>query len=81
MGDIQYIPELAQSIRQMYEGTRKKVLLFIDNAPSHPKNFRLSDVNVVLLLVNTISLLQPLDQGIIATIKNCQKHLLKAVLT
>ena len=60
----------------------RNVLLFVDNAPSHPKDFRLSIVKVVFLPANTTSLLQPLDQGIIATIKkNYRKRLQKAVLT
>ena len=60
----------------------KNVLPFVYNVPSHPKDFRLSNVKVVFLPVNTISLLQPLDQRIIAAIKkNYGKRLLKAVLT
>ncbi|XP_064647061.1 tigger transposable element-derived protein 6-like [Lineus longissimus] len=59
----------------------RHVLLFIDNAPSHPKYFSLSNVKIIFLPANTTSKLQPLDQGIIAAIKkNYRRRLLQAVL-
>lgn len=59
----------------------RHVLLFMDNAPSHPKDLRLSNVKVVPLPANTTSKLQPLDQGIIKTVKSrYRKRLLQAVL-
>ena len=50
-----------------------KVLLIVDNAPGHPclKN---PNIKVVFLPLNTTSLIQLLDQGIIATFK---KHFVK----
>ncbi|XP_064632735.1 tigger transposable element-derived protein 6-like [Lineus longissimus] len=59
----------------------RHVLLFIDNAPSHPKELGLSNVKIIFLPANTTSKLQPLDQGIIAAIKkNYRRRLLQAVL-
>lgn len=46
----------------------RKVLLFIDNAPSHP-SVQYSNVKVVFLPANTTSKCQPMDQGIIQTMK------------
>lgn len=47
-----------------------KVLLLIDNAPGHPQALSVNtDVEVMFLPPNTTSLLQPLDQGIIANFK------------
>ena len=61
---------------------KRQMLLFIDNAPSHPKDFWLSNVEAVFIPANTTSLLQCLDQGINAAIKkNYRKRLLKAVNT
>ncbi|GFS49758.1 tigger transposable element-derived protein 1 [Trichonephila clavipes] len=45
-----------------------KVLLIVDNAASHPQ-LEHPNVQLVFLPPNTISLIQPLDQGIIATFK------------
>ncbi|KAM4688516.1 tigger transposable element-derived protein 1-like [Discoglossus pictus] len=48
-----------------------KILLLLDNAPGHPTS--LDDlhpnVKVVFLPLNTTSLLQPMDQGVISTFK------------
>lgn len=48
-----------------------KCLLLIDNAPGHPATLTSQNPNVqvVFLPPNTTSLIQPLDQGIIATFK------------
>ncbi|GFU58330.1 tigger transposable element-derived protein 1 [Trichonephila clavipes] len=45
-----------------------KFLLIVDNAASHPQ-LEHPNVQLVFLLTNTTSLIQPLDQGIIATFK------------
>lgn len=48
-----------------------KVLLVLDNAPGHPPyldDFNLN-VKVVYLPSNTTSIIQPMDQGVIATFK------------
>ena len=54
-----------------------KLLLIVDNAPSHPD---LSDicenVKIIYLPANTTSLLQPMDMGIISIVKTNFKHLL-----
>lgn len=46
-----------------------KVLLLLDNAPSHSTDLSHSNVQIEFLPPNTTSLLQPLDQGIIAVFK------------
>ena len=46
----------------------RKVLLMLDDAPSHPKK-DLSNVKCLFLPANTTSVLQPLDQGIIQNVK------------
>ena len=59
----------------------RKVLLFIDNAPAHPVIENLSNVKVVFFPANATSLLQPLDAGIIRTVKAAyRKELLSFVV-
>lgn len=50
------------------KGLEYKILLLIDNAPGHP-TLEHDNVRVLFLPPNTTSLIQPLDQGIIATFK------------
>ena len=61
-----FIPEVEVYLKQ--KGLEFKVLLIVDNAPSHP-NLDHSNVNLVFLPPNTTSIIQPLDPGIIATFK------------
>lgn len=46
----------------------RKVLLFVDNAPTHSNN-KLMNVTVKYLLTDTTSYLQPMDHGIIQSLK------------
>ena len=47
---------------------RRKILMFVDNAPSHHK-MKLENVKLVFLPPNTTSKIQPMDQGIIQSMK------------
>lgn len=59
---------------------KRKILLFLDNASSHP-NLKLSNVQLVFLPPNTTSKTQPLDQGIINAIKvQYRKRVLKRLI-
>ena len=59
----------------------RKVLLFLDNATSHPK-LKLENVNIIFLPPNTTSLCQPLDQGIIQNFKVAyRKFLVRRLLS
>lgn len=48
---------------------KRKVVLFMDNATSHPPEMKLKHVKIILLPANTTSHCQPLDQGIIQNMK------------
>jgi hypothetical protein len=48
---------------------KRKFLLFVDNATSHPKDLKLKNIKIVFLPPNTTSIRQPLDQDIIKNFK------------
>ncbi|KAL4101250.1 hypothetical protein QTP88_021270 [Uroleucon formosanum] len=58
---------------------KRKVLLFVDNCPAHPKILlhELKAILVVFLPPNMTSKLQPMDQGII---KNIKHHYRKSII-
>ena len=55
-------------INRIMKAANRHILLFIDNAPSHPK-ITLSHVRLIFFPPNMTAGAQPLDQGIIQTIK------------
>lgn len=57
------------SLDQRMLRKNRKILLFLDNASSHPPALKLKSVKLVFLPPNATSLLQPLDQGIIRSFK------------
>ncbi|CAK9810845.1 Tigger transposable element-derived protein 1 [Anthophora quadrimaculata] len=66
-----FVPEVEKYMTEM--SLPFKVLLIVDNAPGHPC-LEHPNVQIVFLPPNTTNLVQPLDQGIIATFK---KHCVK----
>lgn len=55
---------------------KKKILLLVDNCPAHPKVTDLKSITLAFLPPNTTSVLQPMDQGIIRSLKsNFRKNL------
>lgn len=78
-----FIPEVKQFREK--EGKTGKVLLIIDNAPTHPDIDILNkideDFSVMFLPPNVTALLQPMDQGVIAKTKRVyRKELLRQLL-
>jgi hypothetical protein len=74
--------EWLQDLNRKMRLQRRHILLFIDNAPSHPQNASMSNVQVIFFPPNTTSKLQPLDQGIIQNFKVFyRKSLLRHVLS
>ena len=60
----------------------RKVILFLDNAPSHPNITNLSNVKLQFLPPNTTAEIQPMDQGIIQTLKlKYRKRQMKNVIS
>jgi DDE superfamily endonuclease/Tc5 transposase DNA-binding domain len=62
-----FIPEVEQFLKK--KNLSFKVLLLIDNAGSHSRELNHPNVKIVFFPPKCTSLIQPLDQGIIATLK------------
>lgn len=52
-----------------FKKERRKILLFIDKCPAHPKMENMQSITLIFFPPNATSLLQPVDQGIINTLK------------
>ncbi|GBN73252.1 hypothetical protein AVEN_144360-1 [Araneus ventricosus] len=60
-----------------------KALIVLDNAPSHPSEEELKDGNIqaVFLPLNVASLIQPMDQGVIESVKRRYRRKLLTALS
>lgn len=61
--------EWLQQFNRKMRNQNRKILLFLDNAASHPRELKLSNINIIFLPPNTTAVCQPLDQGIIQNFK------------
>lgn len=62
----------------------RKVLMFVDNCPAHPKvlQFKLEAIKLVFFPPNATSILQPMDQGVIQNLKHYfRQRILKQIIT
>ncbi|CAF4522183.1 unnamed protein product, partial [Didymodactylos carnosus] len=60
---------------------KRKIILFIDNAPCHPVDIKLSNIKLQYFPPNTTSKLQPLHQDVIHTFKtHYRKYLVKYII-
>ena len=72
--------EWVKKLDRKMKSQNRHILLFIDNAPSHP-HVTLTNVTLKFFPPNTTSKTQPMDQGIIQTVKlKFRKRQLKFVL-
>ena len=72
--------EWLKKIDKQMKAQGRKILLFLDNAPSHP-HLTLHNVKLAILPANTTALAQPMDQGIIQTLKlEYRKRQLQCIL-
>lgn len=53
----------------MIQQQNRKIILFLDNAPVHPLDVKLTNITLKFFPANTTAKIQPLDQGIIRTFK------------
>lgn len=68
--------EYLKELNKIMAENNRKILLLVDNAPSHIVREDLSHIRVEFLPKDTTSVLQPLDQGIIRSFKAHYKNIL-----
>ena len=61
--------EWVRKLDRKFRADDRKIALIIDNCPAHPSISNLTNVQIVFLPPNTTSILQPMDQGVIRSIK------------
>ena len=67
-----FVPEVKQHLRDQGMPEDSKVILILDNSRAHPPAHELVSGNIfaVFLPPHVTSLIQPMDQGIVANIKH-----------
>ena len=65
----QIFEEWVRELDRIFRMEGRKIALLIDNCPAHPSVSDLTNVQVVFLPSNTTSVLQPMDQGVIRSLK------------
>lgn len=67
----QLLEEWVLNLDKHFQSTDRKILLFIDNCPAHPKDVqsKLKAIELAFFPPNMTSKLQPLDQGVIQNLK------------
>ena len=76
--DSQTFEEWVHKLDQTFPVEGKKIALLIDNCPAHPSVPDLTNVQLVFLPPNTTSVLQPMDQGVIRSLKaHCQGRVVR----
>ncbi|KAK3090297.1 hypothetical protein FSP39_010713 [Pinctada imbricata] len=60
--------EWLRNVNNQMKRQKRRILLFVDNAPSHPK-LKLENINLQFFPPNVTAKAQPMDQGVIQTLK------------
>ena len=65
----QIFEEWVRKLERTFQMEGRKIALLIDNCPAHPSVSDLTNVQLVFLPPDTTSVLQPMDQGVIRSLK------------
>ena len=70
-----------QQLDLMMQKQKRRILLFLDNAPVHPTDINLKNITLKFFPANTTAVTQPMDQGIIKTYYRQQlvQHIIASV--
>ena len=67
--DSQIFEHWVRKLDQKFRVDERKINIIIDNSPAHPSIFNLTNIQFVFLRPNTMSILQPMNQGVIRSPK------------
>ena len=65
--------ECVREVDRRFTKEGRKIILLIDNCPVHPSIDNLVSTELIFLPPNTTSMLQPMDQGVIWSLKDHYK--------
>ncbi|XP_065642738.1 tigger transposable element-derived protein 4-like [Hydra vulgaris] len=71
-GDL--FTEWVMKLDSFFRAQDRKVALLVDNCSAHPHIEGLSNINLIFFPPNTTSVLQPMDQGVIRSLKAQYRH-------
>ena len=67
--DREIFEEWIRKLDRKFPADDQKIALVTDNYPAHPSISNLTNVQIVFLPPNTTSILQPMDQGVIRSLR------------
>ena len=67
--DSQIFEDWVRKIDRKLRTDGRKIALIIDNCPAHPPVSDLTNIQLIFLPPNATSVLQPMDQGVIRSLK------------
>ena len=67
--DSEIFENWVRKLDQKFRVDGRKIVLIIDNCPAHPSISNLTNIHLVFLPPNTTSVLQPMDQGVLRSLK------------
>ena len=67
--DCDLLEEWVRETDRKFLAEKRKIALIVDNCPAHPKVEGLKAIDLIFLPPNTTSKAQPMDQGIIRSLK------------
>ncbi|XP_050315271.1 jerky protein homolog-like [Anthonomus grandis grandis] len=72
--NLQFVPRVKKHLKSV--NLPIKAVLVLDNAPTHPHDCDVNDIKLVYLPPNVTSLVQPMDQGVIESLKRRYRRIL-----
>ena len=79
--DSDLFEEWVRKLDRKFEQQNRKVVLIIDNCPAHPAIGGLKAIQLFFLLPNTTAVTQPMDQGVIRSLKaKYRSRLIKLII-